>query len=306
MSEHVTAGSRDMGDDAGSKPLLSRYARRASKPTTGSEPESVPDDLASTATHPVEFEISARTTDLPGPNGPTGEREPATSGFDASVATVEETRAGARDPATAPDVATAVGSIDPLPAAAPVESRVPSSAPATPPTPARPRAGADDVRRVEASEVREADRAERGWMSALIPIPEDPPIDRSAQKKIPFWKRIALPRAQAIPPQASTATPRPLSLEPILTRLNALEKQLAANQSATESQLARFEENITRLWELEEQLTLTEVRERLALLEANQQEIADALHTVARNLTLLAVVLAAGLVAGLLAVGLLL
>ena len=33
-------------------------------------------------------------------------------------------------------------------------------------------------------------------------------------------------------------------------------------------------------------------RERLALLEANQEEIADGLHAVARNLSIIAVVLA--------------
>jgi hypothetical protein len=141
-------------------------------------------------------------------------------------------------------------------------------------------------------------------------VPAGRGADATAGKKMPFWKRLALPLVQSASsgPHAATrsAGTRAPSLDPILTRLGALEKQIAANQSATESQLTRFEENLTRLWELEEQMTITEVRERLALLEANQEEIADGLHTVSRNLVLVAVVLAAGLAAGLLALGLLL
>jgi hypothetical protein len=52
--------------------------------------------------------------------------------------------------------------------------------------------------------------------------------------------------------------------------------------------LEQFEENLTRLWELEEKLAQAEFRERLALLQANQEEIADALHTTGRNLIVLA------------------
>lgn len=271
MTEHVIPGSRDEVDDAVPRPVLSRYARRVAKPATVQPSEPDPGDPVAAEARPVDFEISARTPELPVTPERPGDPEPASASSD---------RPAVPDPAAG---------------GAPREEA---------PT---PRSAPDEVRRVEASEVREAEPAAAGgWMSALIPIPSEPAGDRGARKKVPFWKRIALPRAQATSPGAATTAPRPLSLEPILTRLNALEKQLAANQSATESQLARFEENITRLWELEEQLTLTEVRERLALLEANQREIADALHTVGRNLTLLAVVLAAGLMAGLLALGLLL
>ena len=44
----------------------------------------------------------------------------------------------------------------------------------------------------------------------------------------------------------------------------------------------------------------------MALLEANQEEIADGLHAVGRNLVVLSIVLAAAVVGGLAAVGLLL
>jgi hypothetical protein len=270
VTEHVIPGGRVEEEDAVSRPVLSRYARRATTPATAHPPEPGTLDPDGVEARPVDFEISARTPDLPDTLGRPGDTGPGT---------------GRSDFNAVPDHATSEAS---------------RAAAAT------PRAAPDDVRRVEASEVHEAEPTAGGWMSALIPVPRDPATDRSARKKVPFWKRIALPRAQETSPTAATAAPRSLSLEPILTRLNALEKQLAANQSATESQLTRFEENITRLWELEEQLALTEVRERLALLEANQREIADALHTVGRNLTLLAVVLAAGLMAGLLALGLLL
>ena len=82
--------------------------------------------------------------------------------------------------------------------------------------------------------------------------------------------------------------------------LQEVEKQIAANQSATELRIEQFEENLTHLWELEEQLAQAEFRERLALLQANQEEIADALHTAGRNLTFLSVVVSTALVAALL------
>ena len=72
---------------------------------------------------------------------------------------------------------------------------------------------------------------------------------------------------------------------------------MAANQSATELRIEQFEENLTRLWELEEKLAQAEFRERLALLQANQEEIADALHTTGRHLIVLASLVGTALVA---------
>ena len=116
------------------------------------------------------------------------------------------------------------------------------------------------------------------------------------QKRASFWKRITMPRVQ----NEANETPPPaaISLEPVLNRMLALEKQMAANQSATELRIEQFEENLTRLWELEEKLAQAELRERLALLQANQEEIADALHTTGRNLIVLASLVGTALIAG--------
>ena len=62
--------------------------------------------------------------------------------------------------------------------------------------------------------------------------------------------------------QRPGAKAKGVSIEPIVTRIGALEQQISANQATTLSRLENLEQNITRLWELEEQLTLTEVRER--------------------------------------------
>jgi hemerythrin-like domain-containing protein len=93
--------------------------------------------------------------------------------------------------------------------------------------------------------------------------------------------------------QSSPAPPAtPPSLEPILERLEALEKLLADSQKATIGQLEQLEENLNRLLELEDELGLSEIRERLSLVEAGQVEIADGLHSISRNLSVLTVVIA--------------
>lgn len=139
-------------------------------------------------------------------------------------------------------------------------------------------------------------------ISAVERLPAGSESPPQPAKRRPFWKRIALPRVQGAPaPPTATSLP-PVSLEPLIRRMLALEQQIAANQSATELQLERFEENLTRLWELEGQLAQAELRERLAVLEANQEEIADALHAVGRNLTVLVSVVGAALAASFLAV----
>ncbi|MCH2187465.1 hypothetical protein MK280_16555 [Myxococcota bacterium] len=204
----------------------------------------------------------------------------------------------------------------PLSEPAPAAATQAEAAPAAPrptretsaPDQTSPRTHADpqaSFRRVEANEVRPAPDKASSWQAApsspSVPARMDRPASETPSgRKVPFWKRIALPRT----PQPAAAPsidrgPAPPNLEPILARLATLEKQLAANQVATESQLTRFEENITRLWELEDDLALNEVRERLALLEANQEEIADGLHAVGRKLVTLAVVLATGMAIGL-------
>ena len=137
-------------------------------------------------------------------------------------------------------------------------------------------------------------------LSPVERLPNQLEANPRPSKRTSFWKRITTPRTQSEP--AGAPPPAPISLEPVLSRMLGLEKQLAANQSATELRIEEFEENLTRLWELEEKLAQAEFRERLALLQANQEEIADALHTVGRNLTLLSVVVSIALVAAVLGV----
>jgi hypothetical protein len=122
-------------------------------------------------------------------------------------------------------------------------------------------------------------------------------------QRVPFWKRIAMPRSSHAEAKA-TPPPRP-NLDPVLARLKQLEEAMMTHQAATLGRLDAFEDNITRLWELEEQMALTEVRERLALLEANQEEIADGLHSVSRNLSVLAVVIALAVAGGLFGISIL-
>jgi len=135
-------------------------------------------------------------------------------------------------------------------------------------------------------------------LSPVERLPSQLDANPRPNKRTSFWKRITMPRVHTEP--ADKPPSPPISLEPVLNRMLGLEKQIAANQSATELRIEQFEENLTRLWELEEQLAQAEFRERLALLQANQEEIADALHTVGRNLTLLSVVLSTALVAAVL------
>ncbi len=141
-------------------------------------------------------------------------------------------------------------------------------------------------------------------ISPVERLPTHPKPASQELKRSSFWKRIALPFKQKDPREAQdpVAAPAPLSLEPVLNRILALEKQLSANQSATEIRLEQVEENLTRLWETQDELAQTELRERLAVLQANQEEIADALHTTGRNLILLTSTVAAALAGGVLAV----
>ena len=138
-------------------------------------------------------------------------------------------------------------------------------------------------------------------LSPVERLPARPAAPNPPPKRSPFWKRITLPRAQEPPaPVAQPIEPK-ISLEPIVARIRALEEQIAANHSDSQARLEQSEENLTRLWEMEEQLAQAELRERLAVVEANQEEIADGLHAVARNLVVLASLLGTALGASLLA-----
>ena len=137
-------------------------------------------------------------------------------------------------------------------------------------------------------------------VSPVERLPVGPEAPARQARRTSFWKRLSLPRVQGAPAQPAPEPAPTISLEPVISRMLALEKQLAANQSATEVQLEQFEQNLTRLWEMEDQLAQAELRERLAVLEANQEEIADGLHAVGRNLIVLVSVVGAALAAGVL------
>lgn len=275
------ADARVIADDASVEPEPPAEAQAAP-----SEPEPTPEPVEARDADPVPETSEVAPPEAETLNGRTV-TDPAAKPAEPPTGPRAETLASAVEEAPAADLA------EPDPAE---ETQAPAAASA-------PAADHEPVRRVEATEVHEPEQpAASAWSRSMVAVGERAEPEAGRGKKVPFWKRIALPRSPSASPGPAPAQP---SVEPLVARLVALEKQLAANQSATETRLDKFEENITRLWELEEQLAVTEVRERLALLEANQQEIADGLHTVGRNLTLVAIVLAAGVAAGLLALGLL-
>jgi len=287
LAEQVQQREPGSAADAAAAPTLSRYTRR---------PPAGPDADAAGAEAGLEAEAGSKAEAGGEPQAATAQAS-ADDGIEISAPSAELPLAPEID--AAPAEASEESALA-QPAQA-LDEREPAGD-----TPGGDPPAAEPVRRVEASEVQDAP-SDPGWSAPVVPARTEPGPDHApGGKKLPFWKRITLPRAPGPQPAARTEAARPPSLEPVLARLNALEKQLAANQAATENQLTRFEENITRLWELEEQMTLTEVRERLALLEANQEEIADSLHTVGRNLAWLAVVLAAFLAGALAGLSLLL
>ena len=160
---------------------------------------------------------------------------------------------------------------------------------------------------------RRARSAEAGATPAsqsVVSLPALRAPEPPRKPRLPFWKRIALQRKPAAEraPAAdapSVAAPAP-DLAPVLRQLASLEKQLQDSRVVQREQLKAFEENLTRMWQLEEQIALTEVRERLALLEASQEEVADGLHAVSRNLSILAAVLGLGLATAAFSLGILL
>jgi hypothetical protein len=167
-----------------------------------------------------------------------------------------------------------------------------------------------EIQRMRAEDRESGEPAPQASQRRYGPVPQDSRVQSSdpgpepEPTRVPFWKRIAMPRTSQSTPKP-TAPPR-TNLDPVLARIRQLEEAMTTHQAATLGRLDAFEENITRLWELEEQMALTEVRERLALLEANQEEIADGLHAVSRNLAVLAVVIALAVAGGLFGISILL
>ncbi len=115
----------------------------------------------------------------------------------------------------------------------------------------------------------------------------DPAAPVEEGKRRPFWKRLSMvrPQAEPAPPPPSVEIPKDL-LKPAIERIDHLTRRFEREQKALHERLEEFEHNLTRLWELEEQMGLEEVRAQLAVMRANQEETADALHTLARRITI--------------------
>ncbi len=109
---------------------------------------------------------------------------------------------------------------------------------------------------------------------------------RDDTKRRPFWKRLSMARPHAEPQAPPTVEiPKDL-LKPAIERIDHLTRRFEREQKALHERLEEFEHNLTRLWELEEQMGMEEVRAQLAVMRANQEETADALHTLARRIAI--------------------
>jgi len=119
----------------------------------------------------------------------------------------------------------------------------------------------------------------------------DPGGAPASEKRPPFWRRIALTRAPAAGPSAE-------ALESALERLRRLETQLAAGHASTDDRLARCEHALREIWDRERQVSLAELRERLAGLEADQTAAEDALRRATRGLQVLGALLVVTMTCG--------
>lgn len=113
-----------------------------------------------------------------------------------------------------------------------------------------------------------------------------PRREDDASRRRPFWKRLAMARPLAEPQSAPGGEiPRDL-LKPAIERIDHLTRRFEREQKALHERLDEFEHNLTRLWELEEQMGMEEIRAQLAVMRANQEETADALHALAKRVTI--------------------
>jgi len=112
------------------------------------------------------------------------------------------------------------------------------------------------------------------------PHPDEP------KRRRPFWKRIAMARPAAEPQAQPQVAIPPDLLKPALERIDHLTRRFEREQKALHERLDEFEHNLTRLWELEEQMGMEEVRAQLAVMRANQEETADAVHALAKRVTI--------------------
>ena len=112
-------------------------------------------------------------------------------------------------------------------------------------------------------------------------------------KRLPFWRRIALPKAR--PPRSPDEAAR---MESIAARLAELEDAFATHRSRTAGRLERAEDALHQIRERERANALARIDERLAGLEVDRQRVEMALTQAARGLRLAVIVFAVSAAVG--------
>lgn len=116
-------------------------------------------------------------------------------------------------------------------------------------------------------------------------LPAAPPA--APAKRLPFWRRIALPKATPLRSLDEAAR-----MESIAARLAELEDAFATHRSRTAGRLERAEDALHQIRERERANALARIDERLAGLEADRQRVETALTEAARGLRLAVIVFA--------------
>ena len=102
------------------------------------------------------------------------------------------------------------------------------------------------------------------------------------EKKVSFWRRMALPRSPAS--DALPASP----VQELLERMHTLQVQWETQQGRTDERLARSEDALRQILDRDREASLDALRQRLAGLEIDQTEAEEALRRATLGLKLLA------------------
>ncbi len=102
------------------------------------------------------------------------------------------------------------------------------------------------------------------------------------EKKVSFWRRMALPRSPAS--DALPASP----IQELLERMHTLQVQWETQQGRTDERLARSEDALRQILDRDREASLDALRQRLAGLEVDQTEAEEALRRATLGLKLLA------------------
>jgi hypothetical protein len=102
------------------------------------------------------------------------------------------------------------------------------------------------------------------------------------EKKVSFWRRMALPRIPAA--DALPASP----VQELLERMHTLQVQWETQQGRTDERLARSEDALRQILDRDREASLDALRQRLAGLEVDQTEAEEALRRATLGLKLLA------------------